>query len=101
MAAGLLRRGEARRALVIGVEGLSAVALSGFNSLMLLDPQGCRPFDAQRNGMQIGEAVGAVLLEADDAAHNDDLLLGGANLCDIHHTTRNRLNCQGSVSLSG
>ena len=54
--------------------------------------------------MQIGEAVGAVLLEADDAAHNDDLLLGGrsrhpgsrdtgasllggANLCDIHHTT--------------
>ena len=87
VATGLLRRGEARRALVIGVEGLSVVALSGFNSLMLLDPQGCRPFDAQRNGMQIGEAVGAVLLEADDAAHNDDLLLGGANLCDIHHTT--------------
>jgi 3-oxoacyl-(acyl-carrier-protein) synthase len=87
VATGLLRRGEARRALVIGVEGLSVVALSGFNSLMLLDPQGCRPFDAQRNGMQIGEAVGAVLLEADDAAHNDGLLLGGANLCDIHHTT--------------
>jgi 3-oxoacyl-[acyl-carrier-protein] synthase-1 len=87
VATGLLRRGEARRALVIGVEGLSVVALSGFNSLMLLDPQGCRPFDAQRNGMQIGEAVGAVLLEADDAAHNDGLLLGGANLCDIHHVT--------------
>jgi 3-oxoacyl-(acyl-carrier-protein) synthase len=87
VAAGLLRRGEVRRALVIGVEGLSAVALSGFHSLMLLDPDGCRPFDAGRRGMQIGEAVGAVLLEAGDAARGGDLLLGGANLCDTHHMT--------------
>lgn len=104
VASGLLRRGEARRALVIGVEGLSVGALSGFHSLMLLDPQGCRPFDAGRSGMQIGEAVGAVLLEAGDDAHDADVLLGGrsrhpgsrdtgasllggANLCDIHHTT--------------
>ena len=87
VAAAMLRRGEARRALVIGVEGLSVGALSGFHSLMLLDPQGCRPFDAGRRGMQIGEAVGAVLLEADGDTHGADVLLGGANLCDIHHTT--------------
>ena len=83
----LLRRGEAKYALVIGVEGLSVGALSGFHALMLLDPQGCRPFDAQRRGMQLGEGVGAVLLEADGAAHTADLLLGGANLCDTHHMT--------------
>ncbi len=87
VAAGLLRRGEVRRALVIGVEGLSAIALNGFHSLMLLDPDGCRPFDAGRRGMQIGEAGGAVLLEAGDAARGGDLLLGGANLCDTHHMT--------------
>ncbi len=87
VAAALLRRGEARRALVIGVEGLSAIALSGFHSLLLLDPEGCRPFDAGRRGMQIGEAVGAVLLEADDDALGGDTLLGGANLCDTHHMT--------------
>jgi len=87
VAAALLRRGEARRALVIGVEGLSAIALSGFHSLLLLDPDGCRPFDAGRRGMQIGEAVGAVLLEADDSARGGDRLLGGANLCDTHHMT--------------
>lgn len=87
VAAALLRRGEARRALVIGVEGLSAVALSGFHSLLLLDPQGCRPFDADRRGMQIGEAVGAVLLEAGAATGDGDRLLGGANLCDTHHMT--------------
>ena len=87
VAADLLRRGEARRALVIGVEGLSAIALSGFHSLMLLDPEGCRPFDAGRRGMQIGEAVGAVLLETDDTARGGDFLLGGGNLCDTHHMT--------------
>lgn len=87
VAAGLLQRGEVQRALVIGVEGLSAVALSGFHSLMLLDPEGCRPFDAKRRGMQIGEAVGAVLLEAGDAVPSGDILLGGANLCDTHHMT--------------
>ncbi len=109
VAAALLRRGEARRALVIGVEGLSAIALSGFHSLLLLDPEGCRPFDAGRRGMQIGEAVGAVLLESGGAARPEncscvsgtsaisecglihrrggDRLLGGANLCDTHHMT--------------
>lgn len=86
VAAGQLRRREVRRALVIGVEGLSAVALSGFHSLMLLDPEGCRPFDAGRRGMQIGEAVGAVLLEMSDDP-GGDRLLGGANLCDTHHMT--------------
>jgi len=86
VATALLRRGEVRRALVIGVEGLSAIALSGFHSLMLLDPEGCRPFDAGRRGMQIGEAVGAVLLEVGDE-DGGDRLLGGANLCDTHHMT--------------
>lgn len=84
VASALLRRGEARYALVIGVEGLSVGALSGFHALMLLDAQGCRPFDAQRRGMQLGEGVGVVLLQAD--GHGDQLL-GGANLCDTHHMT--------------
>lgn len=88
VAADLIRRGEVTRALVLGIEGLSAVALTGFHALMLLDPQGCRPFDAQRRGMQLGEAAGAVLLEAEDSTTQDgDYLLGGANLCDIHHVT--------------
>ncbi|HCU54244.1 MAG TPA: hypothetical protein DIC36_08210 [Gammaproteobacteria bacterium] len=88
VAGGFLRRGDARRALVIGVEGLSAVTLNGFQSLMLLDPEGCRPFDAERRGMQLGEAAAAVLLEAEpDPIAYGDVLLGGANLCDIHHVT--------------
>ena len=84
VASALLRRGEARYALVIGVEGLSVGALSGFHALMLLDAHGCRPFDAQRRGMQLGEGIGAVILEANGSGEQ---LLGGANLCDTHHMT--------------
>jgi len=87
VAAGFLRRQDVTRALVIGVEGLSAVTLGGFHSLMLLDPEGCRPFDAQRRGMQLGEAVAAVVLESVPDDTPGDTLLGGANLCDIHHVT--------------
>lgn len=85
VASAMLRRGDAPYALVIGVEGLSVSALSGFHALMLLDAHGCRPFDAQRRGMQLGEGVGVVLLQADD--HGTARLLGGANLCDTHHMT--------------
>jgi 3-oxoacyl-(acyl-carrier-protein) synthase len=37
--------------------------------------------------MQLGEAVAAVLLEAGDSRDTGASLLGGANLCDIHHVT--------------
>jgi len=88
VAADFVRRGDVRRALVIGVEGLSAIALNGFQSLMLLDPDGCRPFDARRRGMQLGEAVAALLIESEPSPVPDaPTLLGGANLCDIHHVT--------------
>ncbi len=101
----LLERGQAQRALVVGAEGLSAVTLSGFDSLMLLDPAGCRPFDRDRAGLQLGEAVAALMLErvSDDAAEGLMLvatdasaaghangnvrLLGGANRVDTHHLT--------------
>ncbi len=81
----MLVRGELRRALVVGAEGLSAVTLSGFDGLMLLDPHGCRPFDRDRAGLQIGEGIAALVLAADDSVRVR--LLGGASLCDTHHLT--------------
>lgn len=88
----MIVRREVSRAIVVGAEGLSAVALSGFQSLMLLDKEGCRPFDAERNGLQIGEAYGAIILEADSKNNNQNkngtlTFHGGENLCDTHHVT--------------
>lgn len=88
VAGDMIARGDITRALVLGVEGLSSISLTGFQSLMLLDPDGCRPFDAERAGLQLGEGVGALVLEAETDAHaRGDFLRGGANLCDIHHVT--------------
>lgn len=85
----LIARREVARALVLGVEGLSVAALRGFHSLTLLDPAGCRPFDKERRGLQLGEGVGALLLApVRDAATPGRLYLaGGANVCDTHHVT--------------
>ena len=52
MAAGLIDA-----AVVGGVDSLCMTTLYGFNSLELISEQACRPFDAQRNGISIGEAA--------------------------------------------
>ena len=74
-------------ALVGGVDSLCLTTLYGFNSLGLLSDQACRPCDAERKGLSIGEAAAFALLErapevADDGAI---LLLGVGESSDAHH----------------
>ena len=59
----LLRQKKIRRAIVVGFEPLLNLTLQGFASLLLYDDEQCRPFCANRSGMQIGEAAAAVILE--------------------------------------
>ena len=66
----LIRLGVADAAIVGGVDTLCGSVMYGFNSLQLLSPEPCRPFDADRNGISLGEAGGFALLTgagADDA----------------------------------
>lgn len=82
MAAGLIDA-----ALVGGVDSLCLTTLYGFNSLGLVAEQACRPFDAQRNGISIGEAAAFALLER-PAQHLDAdavLLLGIGESSDAYH----------------
>ncbi len=58
-----LRAGTCDRALVVGYDMLSNLTLRGFQGLMLYDPEPCRPFDASRKGLQLGEGCGALVLE--------------------------------------
>jgi 3-oxoacyl-[acyl-carrier-protein] synthase-1 len=88
LASEMLSAGLCRRALVVGAEGLCATTLSGFQSLMLLAPNGCRPFDQQRQGLQLGEAVACLLLErVPSPLVTGCYLSGGANRCDTYHPT--------------
>lgn len=58
-----LQRGTARRVLVVGADALSPFLYRGFRSLGAMDPNGARPFDADRAGLSAGEAGVAVTLE--------------------------------------
>lgn len=63
MATRMIRQGRIRRAVVLGLDVLMRMTLEGFRLLQLRSEGGCRPFDKDRDGLDIGEAVAAVLLE--------------------------------------
>jgi 3-oxoacyl-[acyl-carrier-protein] synthase-1 len=80
----LIRLGLADAAVVGGVDTLCGSVIFGFNSLELVSPEPCRPFDAERRGISLGEAAGFALLErAGDGAQL--LLLGYGEASDAHH----------------
>jgi 3-oxoacyl-[acyl-carrier-protein] synthase-1 len=82
MAAGLIDA-----AVVGGVDSLCLTTLYGFNSLGLLSTQACRPLDAARDGISIGEAAAFALLERvpGQLDENAVLLLGVGESSDAYH----------------
>jgi 3-oxoacyl-[acyl-carrier-protein] synthase-1 len=87
-AARMIACGVIDAAVVGGVDTLCSTTLFGFRSLELLAPTPCRPFDADRSGLSLGEAGAFVLLErAADAARSDDavMLLGAGESSDAYH----------------
>lgn len=83
-AARAIRAGLCDAAVVGGVDTLCRTTLYGFHSLELLSSSPCRPFDADRAGMSIGEA-GAFLLIEPDADDGAVSLLGYGESMDSHH----------------
>jgi 3-oxoacyl-[acyl-carrier-protein] synthase-1 len=78
----LIRLGLADAAIVGGCDTLCGSVLFGFNSLELVSPEPCRPFDAARRGISLGEAAGFALLERGDGPLQ---LLGYGESSDAHH----------------
>ena len=64
----MISAGLADAAIVGGVDSLCLTTLYGFSSLELTSPEPCRPGDAHRQGLSIGEAAAFALLERADAA---------------------------------
>jgi 3-oxoacyl-[acyl-carrier-protein] synthase-1 len=89
-AARLIRHGILDRAVAGGTDGMSKYALNGFNTLMILDKQPCRPFDKNRMGLNVGEGAAFLVLEAEKALGNRIPLCelsGYANANDAYHQT--------------
>jgi len=86
----LLRAGLADAAIVGGVDTLCGSVLFGFNALGLVSAQPCRPFDAARNGLSLGEAAGFAILERIDGKNGSveksaPRLVGYGESSDAHH----------------
>ncbi len=86
-AARMIAAGVCDAAVVGGCDTLCATTLLGFHALGVISDEPCRPFDAARRGISIGEAAGFVLLERPAASDKADtvLLLGVGESSDAYH----------------
>lgn len=92
LGARLIRHGLVQRAICGGCDALSRFTLNGFHSLKNVDKQACRPFDQNRNGLNLGEGAAYLMLEKEEdaLARGAEILAyfsGYANSNDAYHPT--------------
>jgi 3-oxoacyl-[acyl-carrier-protein] synthase-1 len=83
-----------------GTDALTRFTLNGFNTLMVLDDQYCRPFDEKRNGLNLGEGAGYIVMVSERVAallKQDPYctLSGYFNANDAYHQTSTSINGDG------
>ncbi len=81
----LLRRGQVQTVLVGGADALCRLTYFGFNSLQLVDRNGCKPFDENRQGMAVAEGAGMLLLTTIKPDGPCAEILGAGLSCDAYH----------------
>ena len=101
LGANMIRSGEAEIVVVGGSECITKFHLNGFNSLMILDTAPCRPFDATRRGLNLGEGAAYLVLESEESAMRrgakaQALLSGYGNACDAFHQTASSPDGEGA-----
>jgi 3-oxoacyl-(acyl-carrier-protein) synthase len=92
LGARMIRNGFLDRVVAGGTESLTNFHLNGFNSLKILDKEPCKPFDAKRNGISLGEGAAYLVLESEEAVHSANKsilceLIGWGNACEAFHQT--------------
>ena len=88
----LIKNNELDRVICGGAEALSKFTINGFNSLMILDKEHCRPFDASRRGLNLGEGAAYLILESEEEVKRTGKrpiaeLTGYGNTNDAFHQT--------------
>lgn len=102
----LIQAGEADIVVAGGCEALSRFHLNGFKSLMILDHERCRPFDATRVGLNLGEGAAYLVMESANSAMKRGAsifgyLSGWGNACDAFHQTASSDNGEGACRAMG
>ncbi len=96
----MLKAGEADIVIAGGTEALSLFHLNGFNSLMILDKEQCRPFDKSRAGLNLGEGAAFLVLtrslEKSEELRVKAYIRGYGNRCDAFHQTASSEDGEGA-----
>ncbi|HEX6158162.1 MAG TPA: beta-ketoacyl-[acyl-carrier-protein] synthase family protein [Burkholderiales bacterium] len=93
-AARYVEAGVIDAAVVGGIDSLCLTTMHGFTSLQLVSDEPCRPFDAARKGMSIGEAAGFALVERGTGALS---LLGYGESSDAYHMSTPQPEGEGAL----
>jgi len=88
----LIKNNKLQRVICGGSEALSKFTVNGFNTLMILDSDHCRPFDSTRNGLNLGEGAAYIVLESEASVNKSGKktfaeLKGYGNANDAFHQT--------------
>ncbi len=90
MGAKLIKSGRCNRAIVGGADALAKYTVNGFNSLQILSPEHCRPFDKNRSGLTLGEGAAYLILESEEVVGNKKIygeVKGYGNANDAYHAS--------------
>ncbi len=92
LGARLIKQNMLDRVIVGGVDSLTKFTINGFNTLMILDREACRPFDDTRSGLNIGEGAAYLVLESEKILQKFPkkvlgMVSGYGNACDAFHQT--------------
>lgn len=81
----MIRSGQYDDVVVTGADVITKFVLSGFQSFQAVSDAVCKPFDAARNGINLGEAAATVLLSSRKKNGNDIKVMGGSVSNDANH----------------
>ncbi len=97
----LIKAGRIKRAIVGGVDSLAKYTVNGFNALKILSESPSKPFDAQRDGLNLGEAGAYLVLEAEEDAVGKRIfgeIVGYGNANDAHHPSAMSEDAIGAIA---
>lgn len=101
LGAKLIRNGRAKRVIVGGVDSLAKYTVNGFNALRILSENPCKPFDIDRDGLNLGEGAGYIVMEADSVCGEKQQLaelIGYGNSNDAFHPSATSDNAVGPLT---
>lgn len=92
LGARMIKNGMLDRVVAGGIESLTKYHMNGFNTLMILDREQCKPFDENRQGLNLGEGAAFLVLESEEMVKKSGKkvlaeLTGYGNSCEAFHQT--------------